>query len=291
MEDARANSVKPTKPTFIVYSPTSITNIKQNSSLKIETVTKTTEAKFKEYLRTTVKPTKPTFVVYSPTPTSNVPKKNHSLELDGVKTSIGSKAAHPTKATFINFSGFKTNTSKNEFVTAKTSLAKLNVSKSATSSTTVPTTRTPIFKMFSTSQMSVVKDSKPSNVIGSNSTEMTRGSGVIGSKINSSESSIGFNLIEMIQGLSVNQSVQEVGLFDEMASVDSKTFNSTEEDKTTRTLDSSSNFFQTISSFLLKEQETEISLSNENQKLKFVLTKDKVLNFLRLFSGLKFENR
>jgi hypothetical protein len=131
---------------------------------------------------------------------------------------------------------------------------------------------------------------KLSNIIGSNQTEVLRGSDGIGSKliVHMPEESVRFSQTKMIQGSSVNQDVRN---FHEIKTVDSKTLNSTKEEDEDRTLDSSSNFFKTISNFLLRDQETEIALSNENQKLKFVLTKEKVLDFLRLFSGLKFENR
>jgi hypothetical protein len=315
-EDTRPVTIKPTKPTFIVYSPTTIN---KNHSLKIEISTETTKDNLREHLNTTLKPVKPTFLNYSPTPKMKTKNPSGDTDRDKFKS---------TNASFIKYFGSQTNALKNKYeitsipnnvqfntmlqpiiTTAKTSVAKIilstsntvstsrNSSTSKTSSTfkpvstssTVSTTQPPIFKVLTTPGITVTKV-KPSDIIRSNQTEVLRSSDGIGSKLitHITEESVKFNRTKMIQDSSVNQDVRN---FHETKTADSKNLNSTKEEDENRTLDSSSNFFKTISNFLLRDQETEIALSNENQKLKFVLTKEKVLDFLRLFSGLKFKNR
>jgi hypothetical protein len=275
-------------------------------------------------LRTTLKPVKPTFLNYSPTPKMKTKNPSGDTDKDKYKSTnasfikyfgsqtntLKSKPEITSIPNNVQFNSEPTNTMLQPIITtAKTSVAKINLlpsntvspsnasstsktsstSKPVSTSSTVSTTQPPIFKALTTPGITVTKV-KLSNIIGSNQTEVLRGSDGIGSKliVHMPEESVRFSQTKMIQGSSVNQDVRN---FHEIKTVDSKTLNSTKEEDENRTLDSSSNFFKTISNFLLRDQETEIALSNENQKLKFVLTKEKVLDFLRLFSGLKFENR
>ena len=60
-------------------------------------------------------------------------------------------------------------------------------------------------------------------------------------------------------------------------------------DKTS--LGSGLKFFETISNFFLRNPETDVALTNGNEKLRFKVTRDKVVDFIGLFNGIKFERK
>jgi hypothetical protein len=56
-------------------------------------------------------------------------------------------------------------------------------------------------------------------------------------------------------------------------------------------LGSTVHFLKTVSDFLMRRNETDVVLSNGDQRLKFSVVRDKVLDFFNLFSDLTFDQK
>ena len=105
-------------------------------------------------------------------------------------------------------------------------------------------------------------------------------------KITKSDSTLAVNDLQTSRGSGLNFS--EPKYFSDISTPEVKDLE-TSIDKTS--LGSGLKFFETISNFFLRNPETDVALTNGNEKLRFKVTRDKVVDFIGLFNGIKFERK